>query len=68
MSNVLEVEIDESIILDEDRTEGMPEDLKGHLLVTMTIAVKKYECHWTDLTWSIEFSNGQPIIRVKRKP
>jgi hypothetical protein len=67
MSNVMEVVIDESIELDENQTKGMPEDLKGHLLVTMTIACKKHKCHWKDLTWSIEFSDGQPTIKVKRK-
>lgn len=68
MSNVLEIEIDESIELDEDQIKGMPEDLKGHLLVTMTIAAKKYDCHWSELTWKIEFIDNQPIIKVKRKP
>ena len=66
MSNVMDVEIDEDIVLDEERTKGMPDDLKGHLLVTMTIACKKYKCRWQELTWSIEFSNGQPIIKVKK--
>ena len=64
---ILEVKIDKSIELNEKQTKGMPEDLKGHLLVTMTIASKKYKCHWSDLTWSIKFNNGQPIINVKRK-
>jgi hypothetical protein len=68
MSNVTHVEIDEAIELDDEQTKGMPGDLRGHLLVTMTLAAQKYECHWSDLTWSIKFSNGQPIINVKRKP
>ena len=68
MSNVTEVEIDEDIVLDEERIKGMPDDLKGHLLVTMTIACKKYQCNWQGLTWNIKINNGQPIINVKRKP
>jgi hypothetical protein len=67
MSNVMDVVIDEDIVLDEDRIKGMPDDLKGHLLVTMTIACKKYECHWKELTWKIEFCDNQPIIKVKRR-
>ena len=68
MSNVKEVVIDESIELDEKSIKGMPEDLKGHLLVTMTIACEKYDCHWKELTWSIDNSTNPPIIKVKRKP
>lgn len=68
MSNVREIEIDETIELDEKSTAGMPDELKGHLLTTMTIACEKYDCHWSELTWSIEFLNSQPIIKVKRKP
>ena len=68
MSNVKEFEIDETIELDEKATKGMPDNLKGHLRATMTMACKKYKCHWKELTWKIEFSNKQPIIKVKRKP
>lgn len=67
MSNVTYVDIDEEIKLDEEQTKGMPEDLKGHLLAMITMAAKKHECHWSELTWSIKFSDGQPIIKVKRK-
>jgi hypothetical protein len=67
MGKVLELEIDPDIKLDESRIEGMSEDLQGHLLTTLTIAADRYECHWTDLTWSVKMIDGQPVINVKRK-
>lgn len=66
MSNVLEVEINPNIELNEYRIKGMPYDLKQHLLVTITIAMERYECDWKDLTWNIKINDGQPIINVKR--
>ena len=67
MTNVLDVKIDPDIVLDPDRIKDMPEDLQGHLLVTMTIACERYECHWKELIWSVKFNNGQPVISVKKK-
>ena len=68
MDNVLEIDIDPDIVLDEDRIKGMPDNIKGNLLATMTHAAKKYNCHWTKLTWCVIMSGGQPVIKVKRKP
>ena len=66
--NVLKVDIDPDIKLNPDRIKNMPEKLQGHLLVTMTIACKKYNCHWTELAWSVKFDkSGQPYIRVKKR-
>ena len=68
MGNVLEVVINPDIKLDPEKIKGMPEDLQGHLLVTMTIACQKYNCHWTELAWSVKFNKQrQPHISVKKK-
>ena len=64
MDNVLQVEIDTDIKLDPEKIKGMPDDIKGRLLVTMTIACEKYNCHWTELTWKV---NKDRAISVKRK-
>lgn len=64
MSNVKQVTIDPNIKLDENRIKGMPDDIKGRLLVTMTIAMERYECDWTDLRWAVK---PDGIISVKRK-
>lgn len=64
MSNVLHVDIDPNIKLDEKRTKGMPDEIKGQLLATMTIAMGKYNCNWFELTWTVK-PNG--LINVKRK-
>jgi len=64
--NLLEVEIDPEIRLDPDSVRGMPEDLRRHLLITMTIASEKYGCCWKELKWSVSFVDGQPVIRVKK--
>jgi hypothetical protein len=63
LNNVLEVEIDENIILDEKLTKGMPDDIKGRLLVTMTIAMDRYDCDWTELSWKV---NRDGVISVKK--
>ena len=65
MSNVLKVDIDPDIKLDERFTKNMPDDIKGRILVTMTIACERYDCHWTDLAWKV---NKDGVISVKRKP
>ncbi len=67
MSNVLDVTINPDIQLDESKIKGMPYDLKQHLLVTITIAMERYKCDWPELSWSVKFNNGQPVISVKRK-
>ncbi len=64
MSNVLKVDIDPDIKLDERSTRNMPDDIKGRLLVTMTIACERYDRHWTNLTWKV---NKDGVISVKRK-
>ena len=46
--------------------ERMPDSIKGNLLATMTVAAKKYGCHWTELVWGIAVNAGQPIIKVKK--
>ena len=76
MPEVLDVKIDESIVLDPKRLINkkgsvMPDDIQDHVKVTMTIAAERYNCHWSELTWTVKFdpSNpGMPIISVKRKP
>ncbi len=64
MDNVLEVEINLDIKFDEKFTKNMPDDIKGRLLTTMTIACEKYKCHWTELTWTVK---PDGVISVKRK-
>ncbi len=64
MDNVLQVEIDPDIKLDERFTKNMPDDIKGRLLATMTIACEKYDCHWTELTWTVK---PDRVISVKKK-
>ena len=56
---ILELEIDPDIDIRED----MPEDIKVRLKVTLTMGAKKYNCHWTELTWSVK----DGIIRVKHE-
>ena len=67
MSNVQKVTIDPEIILDESSIEGMSDDLKGHLLTAITMKAEKEQCHWKEIEWAIEFTDGQPLIFVKRK-
>ncbi len=67
MDKVIDIEINPDIVLDKDKIKGMPYDLKQHLLVTITIAMERYECDWRELVWSIKFYDGQPVISVKRK-
>ena len=67
MSKVLDITINPDIKLDENKIKGMPYDLKQHLLVTITIAMERYKCNWTELAWSVKFCNGQPVIYVKRR-
>lgn len=64
---VLDVTINPDIVLDETKIKGMPYDIQQHLLVTMTIAMERYECGWRDLLWSVKFNDGQPVISVKKK-
>ena len=64
MDNVLQVEIDPDIKLDERFTKNMPDDIRGRLLVTMTIACRKYDCHWTELIWTVK---PDGVISVKKK-
>ncbi len=67
MDNVLQIDIDPDIVLDEDRIKGMPDQVKGNLLATLTIGAQKYNCHWTELTWEVKVIRGQPVIYVKPK-
>ncbi len=64
----VEVTINPDIVLDENKTKGMPYALKQHLLATITIAMERYKCDWSDLTWRVKIYEGQPVINVKRKP
>lgn len=64
MDNVLQVEINPDIKLDEKFTKNMPDDIKGRILVTMTMARETYGCHWTELTWKV---NKDRVISVKKK-
>ena len=65
MSNVLDVAINPDIVLNERYTKNMPDEIKGRILVTMTIAMERYDCDWTELTWKVDKNN---VISVKRKP
>ena len=67
MGNVIDVTIDPDIVLDESRIKDMPDSIKGNLLATMTIACERYDCHWTELTWSVKMMSGQPVIHVKKR-
>ncbi len=64
MDNVLQVTINPDIVLDEKLTKDMPDDIKGRLLTTMTMACDKYKCHWKDLTWRVDKNS---VIYVKPK-
>ena len=68
MGKVLEFDINPDIVLDESRIVGMPDNIKGNLLATMTYACGLYKCDWTELTWKVKKYDGQPVISVKRKP
>ncbi|KKN77222.1 hypothetical protein LCGC14_0362000 [marine sediment metagenome] len=65
MNGVLEFTTNPDIVLDENRIKGMPADIKQRLLDTMTIAMDRYDCDWTELTWSVK---PDGIISVKKKP
>lgn len=67
MGKVINVKIDESIQLDPKHTKNMPDSIKQPLLITITMAMQRYNCDWRDLTWSVKFYDGQPVISVKRK-
>ena len=65
MANVLKVTIDPDIKL--EGVDDMPDDIKGNLLVNITLACKKYNCHWTEIVWSVKMVDNQPVIRVNRR-
>ena len=65
MSNVIEIQSNEHIKLDESRTKGMPENLKGHLIAVISYKARKHKCHWSEIVWSVDMVAGQPIIKVK---
>lgn len=67
MGKVLNVVINPDIQLDEKIIKNMPDDIKNHLLVTMTIACERYKCDWRELTWKVKYYNGQPVISVKKR-
>ena len=59
--------INPDIELDERRTRNMPDNIKQPLLITITMAMEKYNCDWRDLAWSVKYPDGQPVISVKLK-
>ena len=67
MGNVLTPTINPDIVLDEKRIKGMKDDIKQPLLITITMAMERYNCDWRDLTWSVKYYDGQPVISVKPK-
>ncbi len=68
MNNVLDVVINPDIELDERFTRNMPDNIKQHLLITITITMDRYKCDWRDLTWKVRFNKEkQPYISVKKK-
>lgn len=66
--NVIDIVIDQSIIL-PDTCDTMPEYLRQNLLATLTHAMRKYECKYEDLRWSVKFDkqSGLPYITVKKR-
>ncbi len=64
MPNVLDVTINPDIVLDEKSTKGMPDDIRARILITMTIAMERYDCDWTELTWKVDKNS---VISVKPK-
>lgn len=67
MGKVITPTIDPDIVLDESRIIGMPDSIKQPLLITMTMQAERLNCDWRDLTWSVKFPCGQPVISVKPK-
>ena len=67
MGKVINVTIDEDIVLDPVHTKNMPDSIKQPLLITITMAMQRYDCDWRDLEWSVKYYNGQPVISVKPK-
>lgn len=66
MGKIMDVVIDPDIELDENRVEGMSYDLKQYLLITLTIAMERYNCGWRELFWKVKINDGQPVINVKK--
>ncbi len=73
MPNVLDVKINPDIVLDEKRLvnskgKRMPESIIQNLLITMTIAIERYNCHWSQLDWNVRFNKEKmPVISVKQR-
>ncbi len=67
MRNVAQVTIDPDIELFGKNIAKMPDSIKQPLLVTITMAMERYKCSWRELTWSVKFFDGQPVISVKPK-
>jgi len=67
VGNVLTPTIDPDIVLDEKATKCMPDSIKQPLLITITMAMERYNCGWRDLTWSVTYPDSQPVISVKPK-
>ena len=67
MGKVIDVTIDPDIVLDEKHTQGMSDYIKDNVKITLTMAAQKYNCHWSELTWKVEFVDGMPVIEVKPK-
>ena len=57
MNGVKQVTIDPDIKLDERFTRNMPDDIKGRVLVTLTMGCEEYNCHWTELFWEVRRDN-----------
>ena len=54
MPSVIEIQRNEHIKLDEERTKGMPDDLKGHLIAMISYKARKCGCHWSEIIWSVK--------------
>jgi hypothetical protein len=65
MSNVLDIQMNEHIVLDPERTKDMPDEFKGHLTAMISHAARKHKCHWSKITWSVTIEHNEPIIKVK---
>lgn len=67
MDNVLQVTINPDIKLFGKDIDKMPDSIKQPLLITITMAMERYNCDWRELEWRIKYYNGQPVISVKKK-
>lgn len=67
MPAVLNIKIDPSIVL-PDSCDDMPEDLRGHLLATLTIACERYGWKYENLRWAVKIDKKSKLPYITVKP